>query len=507
MPRYLSALGAVGEEESPGLELIEAHFSSRLRQGFELGEITSEFSLLGRCVLQTWFEAPEEMRPDFTALERILAALQSASAFVTEMFNRHQLEDAQEEKRHLRLVRSVFDQVEARAAGEPRTFSECLHAAVGVVMAAMGAHAAAVLLYEPTREELVTMAAAGLANQGLARHVRALKLSSFVGHFARHEEATTLEDIATTQLDVPQELRHSGIHSLLGVRMPPHHALLGVVLIGIREQRSFTARETRRIEVLAEALALYIENAQLNETLARQIDALREEQRLRDVFVSLIAHDLRGPISAARLAAQLMDMQADHALSPEDLRRRVAMVVRNLDRSERMIRDLLDTQRLQAGQLLPIVRQPCDLTLIAREVVDDLAQQHHDRLTLVEHGPVAGLWGEDELRRAIWNLTMNALKYGSTVERVSVEIRLSAATAEVAVHNAGVAIPPAEQARLFKPFNRAHEGGTVHGWGLGLAVVDGVAAAHGGNVTVDSAPERGTTFTLRLPVITDAASA
>lgn len=256
------------------------------------------------------------------------------------------------------------------------------------------------------------------------------------------------------------------------------------------------------MEAIAEVVALLVENAQLYEALERHLDVLDAEQKMRDILVSVVAHDLRGPLTAARLAAQMLGRSPESAVDADDLHRKAALIVRNLDRTEAMVRDLLDTQRIHAGEQMALARERCDLAAIARDVVEELSQQHGNRFDLVvPAGPVEGSWGANELRRAIWNLTSNAIKYGSAKAPVRITIERRGGGAEVAIHNEGSAIPPEEQARLFEPFSRARsETARTGGWGLGLAIVRGVAEAHGGSVDVDSAPDRGTTFTLRVPL-------
>nr|WP_240806664.1 HAMP domain-containing sensor histidine kinase [Polyangium spumosum] len=218
---------------------------------------------------------------------------------------------------------------------------------------------------------------------------------------------------------------------------------------------------------------------------------------MRDVFSSILVHDLRGPLSAARVAAQMLERSTDEARA----RHWASIALRSLTRADRMVSDLLDVQRIRAGERLPLSRERCDILDIVRELFAELSQQHGDRLVLTTpEGPTTGSWGREELRRAFWNLASNALKYGSAGGPVRFTVRSLPDHVEVEVHNEGPPIPVDEQARLFEPFTRArHEHAAPGGWGLGLAIVRGVAEAHGGSVDVESAPGRGTSFTMRLP--------
>jgi signal transduction histidine kinase len=113
-----------------------------------------------------------------------------------------------------------------------------------------------------------------------------------------------------------------------------------------------------------------------------------------------------------------------------------------------------------------------------------------------------GIWSAEELRRAVWNLASNAVKYGSPGSPIVFTIDCTTSAVAISVHNRGTPIPPDEQATLFTPFSqsRSRSAGGTPGWGLGLTLVRGCAEAHGGSVHVESDAEAGTTFTIVLPL-------
>jgi signal transduction histidine kinase len=135
-------------------------------------------------------------------------------------------------------------------------------------------------------------------------------------------------------------------------------------------------------------------------------------------------------------------------------------------------------------------------------VADVLADvDERERVHTTAPDRLEGVWDADQLRRAIWNLVTNALKYGPSGAPVHVVLERSPDGVAAAVHNPGPPIPPEEQSRIFEPFGRAPRAeARARGWGLGLTLVRGCAAAHGGTLELASTAERGTTFTLRLPL-------
>jgi signal transduction histidine kinase len=503
MPTFLASLGRSDVEPEAQwtrrqCRLIESHLSARLREGFHLDAILEEFALLGRCITRVWLSNPPAERPGAAEVERLFADLQVAAAVVTEAFTQHMREDEQAEKRYLRRLQAIASKaLEARDGSA--SLRACLKDVLELVMEAMAAQTAAILLCEPESQDLILVASAGIADEPLARYATSQGPVSFAAKTAsRAQETTSIADVATTELDVSDELRRSGIHALLGVCLPQQDRLVGVMYVGIREPRSFTAREVRRIEMLGERLTLHLDNARLYAELRQTNDDLCVERAQIEGFVSVLAHDLRGPLSVARLNAQNLlrhpEMFSTHRKLAEG-------IVRNVDRTDRMVRDLLDAHRIRAGQPLSLELGECDLGAIVRDVVADLAATHGDRFVLQAAAAVRGIWSAADLRRAIWNLATNAIKYGAADTPVTITVTRLREGAAVAVHNEGPPIALEDQAALFKPFAQLRSASPAgrHGWGLGLTLVEGCAAAHGGCIEVVSAAGQGTTFTLRLP--------
>lgn len=501
MPTYLTALAQPGADHPTrtDLELLESHLSSRLRAGFKLDEVVDEFAILGRAIVRTWSRERPEDTPTVTEVDHLLAVLQGATTFVTALFTQHLLTDEQTEKRDVRLLAESFrDSHEGISPLSPARLPEALK----IIMEALTADTATLLLYNATTHELIMTASVGLADEGLTGYARSLDPASLEGKIAASGQPTTMYDVVTTPLDVTDALRQSGIATVLGVRLPQHRALVGVMYLGMRRHRSMSPREMRRLVALTEQLALHVDNAKLQAELLEHIEALHTERRLRDQLVSIVAHDLRGPLSAARIASRLLTSKKTSAATSE---KHFASLARNLDRADRLVTDLLDVERLHAGQALAVNLESANLRAIVEEVVTELSAEHPGRLVLTTEDGLQGVWDPSLLRRAIWNLTSNALKYGAPDTPVHVTASRTREGVSVLVHNEGAPISPEDQATIFQPFSRVGEQ-VATGWGLGLAVVRGCAEAHGGAVFVDSAPGRGTTFTMALPVDARAAT-
>lgn len=226
---------------------------------------------------------------------------------------------------------------------------------------------------------------------------------------------------------------------------------------------------------------------------------LEKERELREQFVATLTHDLRTPLTAAKIGAQFI------LRSPEKIEKNQQLaikIIRSIDRMDQMVKDLLDASRIRAGESLALTMNECDLKEVALMTLRELGAAYGDRFILeTERDSIPGYWNEDGLRRVIENLASNAVKYGFPQQHITVSLKQNAKTAQIIVHNFGNPIPKDDQERLFEPFQRSHsiQTNTKKGWGLGLTLVRGVVEAHGGHVNVTSDEREGTNFIVTLP--------
>jgi signal transduction histidine kinase len=222
--------------------------------------------------------------------------------------------------------------------------------------------------------------------------------------------------------------------------------------------------------------------------------ALTKQDEERAAFLGGVAHDLRNPLGAIKMA-----VQSARADAPED--RRLSIAERQIERLARMIGDLLDAARIEAGHLELDLR-PVDLRSVASEVVELYREttRHHTLELEAPSGPVMVVGDALRLEQVVANLVTNAIKYSPEGGAVRVRVTQPARDAVVAVTDSGVGIAASEIPLLFSPFRRLASGREVApGAGLGLSVVQRIVEAHGGAIEVVSAPRAGSTFTVRLP--------
>ncbi len=229
-------------------------------------------------------------------------------------------------------------------------------------------------------------------------------------------------------------------------------------------------------------------------------DAASEYSKtIRDLQTKLsqtLAHDLRNPLSAAKLGTQLILRKSQDA---QFVTRKAEDVSRAIDRVDGMIRDLLDVSRIKAGEGAPLNIQETDLHELAENVCKDMNTLFPGRFVVVSPEKCIGHWDQSALQRVLENLLANAQKYGDEKSLITVRISQDGKNAEVDVHNEGNPIAKEEQVVLFEQFKRSQSSEYQEGWGLGLSLVKSMVEAHSGTIDVRSEEDTGTSFVFTIP--------
>jgi signal transduction histidine kinase len=231
-------------------------------------------------------------------------------------------------------------------------------------------------------------------------------------------------------------------------------------------------------------------------SIARDISTLKQLEREREEWASVVAHDLRQPAAAIRMAVDILSRSEAEPTRQKVLDRACRASVR----LERMIEDLLNVTRVGVGRLT-LKKEPTDLQPLVAEAFD-LTPELADRLR-VAIAPDAERASVDGGRfvQVLSNLLSNAGKYGDPGTPIDVRVEKLDGQLLISVTNEGPGIAPDELPRLFSRFTRTRsaQSGGVPGLGLGLYISRGIVEAHGGKLWVESAPGEKTHFRFRLP--------
>jgi signal transduction histidine kinase len=234
---------------------------------------------------------------------------------------------------------------------------------------------------------------------------------------------------------------------------------------------------------------------------------LQKEQELNEVKSNLmrtISHEFRTPLSLIVTATDLLDRYIDH-LDVEQRRERFKAIRVQVKRLSDMLDDITFVVQ---GTLHHMMAHPAHIKLEAycRSIVDEIqlsiGKDHH--IVFTTDGQLGtGIADKALIIRILSNLLSNAVKYSPEGSTIMVRLNLRDGDAVLEVSDQGIGIEPEEQKRIFEPFYRGSSVlDSVGGTGLGLSIVKDCVTLHGGTITMDSQPGKGTTFVVRLPQMT-----
>lgn len=287
--------------------------------------------------------------------------------------------------------------------------------------------------------------------------------------------------------DLLQSARGLGIRSLISTPLVARGRTLGALsLMSEGGVPRFGEADVPFVCALAERTALALDNA-------RQYADAVAARRLRDDVLNAVSHDLRGPLNAISLQAQVLQRRAP---SPELDAIRVAV-----RRADRLIEDLLLAAKSEGGTL-PLSREREEVSSMIEDAVQIYQPLADAKRVTLRTELAAGLGAvsadRHRMSQLLGNLLANAIKFTPEHGHIEVRARARAATVEVSIADSGPGIAPDELPRIFDRFwQGAHGSGA--GAGLGLSIALGIARAHGGSLTASSCLGHGATFTVSLP--------
>ena len=233
--------------------------------------------------------------------------------------------------------------------------------------------------------------------------------------------------------------------------------------------------------------------------------------RMKSEFVSNVSHELRTPLASIRVFGEFLRLGR---VQDADKSRRYGEYIENESRRlTQLINNILDFSKIESGAKRYEL-EPTDLDEIVRESIQTWAVGLKHRGVQLRYEPPAAAIAEvvadgEAIRQALANLVDNAVKYSGDGKEIVVSLRRDQDRLDLSVRDVGIGISRSEQQKIFERFHRVGTGlvHDVKGSGLGLSIVQHIVLAHGGEILVDSEPGRGSTFSIRLPLVTPEPSA
>ncbi|MBN1206330.1 MAG: HAMP domain-containing protein [Myxococcaceae bacterium] len=236
-------------------------------------------------------------------------------------------------------------------------------------------------------------------------------------------------------------------------------------------------------------------------TFNEMASSLVQKQEDELTFLAGVAHDLRNPLSALKMSVALVDPDKPDA-SPARVQKMITLVRRQVARLDRMVGDLLDATRIEAGKL-ELKLEERDARELARGVVElyQASGSNHELSLSLPESPVLLFCDGTRMEQVLNNLVSNALKYSPQGKRVDVTVHQEGEEALLCVTDQGIGMSAEEQRHIFAPYRRGRRARErAPGVGLGLSVARRIIEAHGGRIEVESRLGQGSVFRVRLPL-------
>jgi PAS domain S-box-containing protein len=352
-----------------------------------------------------------------------------------------------------------------------------------------------------TSDPAKTAVAEALRRYPLDRSGPHLTLSIF-----QSKQPQLIEEVSPETIrSLSQSEEHRGLieaigpRSIMGVPLVVHGRLLGALVVAsCRPGRRYGASDLRLLEEVGRRAALALENSRLHRATERAVQA-------RDDLLGIVAHDLRNPLNTILMQATYLRRPGPEV--ERRLRDPSEVIERAASRMNRLIQDLLDVTRMDAGRLT-IDRAPLPAAQLAFDSVEAqqaLAASGSLDLQVDVAPELPEIWADrDRLLQVFENLIGNATKFTARGGRITVGARAERGEVIFRVADTGAGIPADDLPHLFDRFWQARK--ERRGAGLGLAIVKGIVEAHGGRIWVQSTQGQGSTFHFTVPAAPPAAT-
>ncbi|HZT97826.1 MAG TPA: ATP-binding protein [Chloroflexota bacterium] len=362
----------------------------------------------------------------------------------------------------------------------------------------------AILLREGRSKWLRARAAKGVEEE-VEQNVRIPIGRGFAGTIAERRGPVILDNVEHSMVLNPI-LREKGIKSLLGVPLLINGEVIGVLHVGTLTPRAFSEDDAHFLQAVADQVALAIDHARLihfARVAREEADVAEAAVEARDEFLSVAAHELKTPMTSLRLGIDVLlsSLNRDQLPDVERMKTVTAAIDRQSHRLSRLISQLVETVRVQAGKM-ELRRTPTDVMEIVNDIVEQ-SRRSTDRHEIVVSGPphLGGFLDGIRFEQVIANLLDNAIKFSPDGGRIDVEVAESEpGRLTLAVQDHGLGVPPENRNQLFTRFYQAHGDDYRSGMGLGLFISRQIVEQHEGTIVALFPEQGGTRFVIAMPI-------
>lgn len=293
----------------------------------------------------------------------------------------------------------------------------------------------------------------------------------------------------------------TGLHAVLGVPLVRGGRLLGAIVLGSYDARTrFSVDDAKLLSLFGDHAVAALANAEAFERQRRAMEQLEKVNRAKSEFVSIVSHEFRTPLTGIQGFSEMM---RDEKLPIQEMREFAADINKDAQRLNRMINEMLDLSRMEAGRMT-LHREPTDLNAVVTDVADRLRPNAPAHPIALDLDPTVPAYhgDRDRLTQVVGNLLSNAVKYSPTGGTIAVTTALRDGAIELTVEDHGMGIPAEALETIWEQYSRVESSDTkgIQGTGLGLPIVRQIVTMHGGRVWAESQVGRGSVFHVLLPL-------
>jgi signal transduction histidine kinase len=390
----------------------------------------------------------------------------------------------------------------SRLVASAETVDIAIEESVRIVSDLVGCEKAAILLIEEAVNALVVRSpVAGMEGDQVAGLEISLTEPSLAGTVFR-TSTPLLSNEAATDAWVGHSLRSAlGIETLLVIPLTAGSRPVGVLAAVNARNGAFSDSDLRFATLLGARIGSVIEAARVRQRERALLQRLREADRTKSEFVSILAHELKGPMATIKGFGEVL--RDKWSLVEESKRSSYLDIVnKEIDRLSRLVTDLLDASRMEAGTL-GYEMEPVDVANAVETILavhSSLGAGHKLQNEIPDRLPQA-IGDKDRIRQVLLNLLTNATRYSHEGTTITIGAEARDETLRLWIADEGIGIAPADQDLVFSKFAMlAKPGWEKKGTGLGLFITKSIVEAHGGRIWVESVPGEGSTFYFTLPL-------